>query len=298
MPRKTVTKRPSRQPSYRLHKARGCAVVTINGKNHYLGPYDSPESHEKYARLIAEWRVNREGLAALPSPTPNGDLTISALILCYLDFATGYYVKHGRPTGELNNIRHAVVKLKELYGSAFTRDFSSETLETVQQAMIGPELARKTINNRVSRIKRIFRWASRKGLVPPATYHALLAVEGLKRGRTAARETKAVSTVPDEVVKATLPHLNAHVRAMAQVQELAGMRPQDIRNMRTGDIDMSVDVWIYTPWTHKNEHHGQIRQIRSKGTVVRKMVDATAERARPEPGAAMPGRALSYGDLR
>jgi hypothetical protein len=95
MPRKTVTKRPSRQPSYRLHKARGCAVVTINGKNHYLGPYDSPESHEKYARLIAEWQANREGLAALPSPTSNGDLTISPLILCYLDFATGYYVKHG-----------------------------------------------------------------------------------------------------------------------------------------------------------------------------------------------------------
>jgi len=31
-------------PSYRLHKARNCAVVTIDGKNFYLGPYDSPES--------------------------------------------------------------------------------------------------------------------------------------------------------------------------------------------------------------------------------------------------------------
>ena len=48
--------RTNRPPAYRLHKARNCAVVTIDGKNHYLGPYGSPESHEKYARLIAEWR--------------------------------------------------------------------------------------------------------------------------------------------------------------------------------------------------------------------------------------------------
>jgi hypothetical protein len=29
----------NRPPTYRLHKARNCAVVTIDGKNHYLGPY-------------------------------------------------------------------------------------------------------------------------------------------------------------------------------------------------------------------------------------------------------------------
>jgi hypothetical protein len=29
----------NRPPSYRLHKARQSAVVTINGQNRYLGPY-------------------------------------------------------------------------------------------------------------------------------------------------------------------------------------------------------------------------------------------------------------------
>ena len=61
-----------KQPAYRLHKARSCAVVTLNGKNHYLGPWQSPESHEKYARLIAEWRRNN-GVpppAASPSDKP------------------------------------------------------------------------------------------------------------------------------------------------------------------------------------------------------------------------------------
>ena len=91
--------------------------------------------------------------------------------------------------------------------------------------MISPKLARTTINNRISRIKRMFRWASRKGLVPPTTYHGLLAVDGLKRGRSAARETARVKPVPEKDFNATLPHLNGHVRAMVEIQELTGMRP-------------------------------------------------------------------------
>lgn len=42
-------------PSYRLHKARACGVVTIDGKDHYLpGAYGSDESKREYARLISE----------------------------------------------------------------------------------------------------------------------------------------------------------------------------------------------------------------------------------------------------
>jgi hypothetical protein len=54
--------RINRPPAYRLHKARKCAVVTIDGKNHYLGPYGSAESQEKYARLIAGWQASRRHL--------------------------------------------------------------------------------------------------------------------------------------------------------------------------------------------------------------------------------------------
>ena len=67
------TKRPPRQPSYRLHKARNCAVVTINGKNHYLGPYDSPESHEKYARLIADGKRTAKTCRPSRLPPANGE---------------------------------------------------------------------------------------------------------------------------------------------------------------------------------------------------------------------------------
>jgi hypothetical protein len=47
-------------PTYRLHKARNCAVVTIDGRDHYLGPFDSPSSKQKYAPLIGTWRQLQE----------------------------------------------------------------------------------------------------------------------------------------------------------------------------------------------------------------------------------------------
>lgn len=34
-------------PTYRFHKARNCAVVTIDGHDHYLGPFGSPSSKQK-----------------------------------------------------------------------------------------------------------------------------------------------------------------------------------------------------------------------------------------------------------
>jgi integrase len=117
------------------------------------------------------------------------------------------------------------------------------------------------INARVSRIKRVLGWASSKGLVPASTYHGLIAVAGLKRDRSAARDTTPVACVPESDVQAALLKVNPFVRAMIQVQEPAGMRPQDIRNLRTCDLDQTGDVWIYTPWTHKTEHHGHVRQI-------------------------------------
>jgi hypothetical protein len=39
-------------PKYRLHRERNLAVVTFDGKGHYLGPYGSPELLPKRRALI------------------------------------------------------------------------------------------------------------------------------------------------------------------------------------------------------------------------------------------------------
>lgn len=37
-----------RKPSYQNHKGSGQAKVRINQRDHYLGPFGSPESRERY----------------------------------------------------------------------------------------------------------------------------------------------------------------------------------------------------------------------------------------------------------
>ena len=127
--------------------------------------------------------------------------------------------------------------------------------------MIDADLSRKVINGRVSRIKRMFRWASKKRFVPPVTYHGLKAVEGLLLGRSNARETGTIKPAAEAHVKAVLPYVTPQVRAMIQVQDLTGMRPQEIRNLRLCDLDISGDIWVYTPYTHKTEHYGHVRRV-------------------------------------
>jgi hypothetical protein len=39
-------------PSYRHHKPSGQAVVTLNGKDYYLGPWGTKTSRDAYDRLV------------------------------------------------------------------------------------------------------------------------------------------------------------------------------------------------------------------------------------------------------
>jgi integrase len=239
-------KRNSSPPSYCRHKASGRAVVRIGGKDHYLGPYGSPESHTEYARLIAQWRVHQvdqsqqhENVATLI----DFDLTVSEVIQRYRVFAEGYYTKDGKPTKEFVEMRYALRPVRKLYGDTLARDFGPLKLKAVRQSMIDDDdLCRRVVNNRVKRIKRFFKWAVSEELVPPSVTHALSTVAGLRRGRTNARETPPVKPVPDVWVEVVLPHLSPQVTAMVRLQRLTGMRPGEVVMMRACDIDMSGDV--------------------------------------------------------
>ena len=44
-------------PRYRKHRASGQAVVTLNGRDFYLGPHGTNASRAYYDRLIAEWLI-------------------------------------------------------------------------------------------------------------------------------------------------------------------------------------------------------------------------------------------------
>ena len=261
MPRK-----PGKVPAYCLHKASGQAVVRVDGIDHYLGPYGSDESHELYERVIGEWRSKRRSQVDgspknVSSPRPVGDLTVEQVLGLYWRFAKSHYVKDGVPTGELENVKHALRPVRKLYASLPARDFGPLCLKALQRWMIENGLCRSVINSRIGKIKRVFRWAVSEQLCPPAVLHGLQAVAGLQRGRTEARESDPVVPVDEDTVAATLPHLPPAVRDMVEFQRLTGCRPGEVGSLRPRDIDRSESVWVYRPGSHKMEHRGRQRLI-------------------------------------
>ena len=223
--------RPKSQPAYRHHKARNCAVVTIDGKNHYLGPWQSPESHEKYAALIAEWRRNNGTLPATPTAAlgdQSAPLTVGELILAYFKFAQAHYMKNGRPTSEQGCLKQALRPVRKLYGSTPAAEFGPRALKNVREAMIAAGRARTSINKDVHRVRRMLGWAVGEELLPAAALERLRCVAALAKGKSAARETDRVLPVAEEDVRSTLPHLPPPVAAMAELQLLTGARPQEV----------------------------------------------------------------------
>lgn len=251
-------------PSYRLHKARNLAVVSFNGRNIYLGPYGSPESRREYDRVVQEWLASeRQAPVAKPvGPHQAGpSFTIAELIVRYWAFAEGYYVRDGEPARELGNIKDALRPLRKTYGPMLVDTFGPVALKAVRKAMIDAGLARNTVNARVGKIRRMFKWAVAEELVSPTVLHGLQAVTGLRPGRAGARETAPVAPVSAEQVAAVLPHVSAPVRAMIQLQDLTGMRPGEVMAIRSGEVDRSEEVWVYRPARHKTQDKGFSRSI-------------------------------------
>jgi integrase len=256
--------RALRVPAYCHHKSSGQAVVRINGTDRYLGPFGSPESHERYARLIGEWQLDRKP-AVSEEPTTGGTvpavLSIYQLVERYKRFAESYYVRDGRPTSELTSMRYAIRGVRQLYGSLPAQKFGPLALKAVRQQWIDQGLCRTHINSRVNRVKRFFKWAVSEELVPAPVYQALQTVPGLRFGRTTARETPPVRPVADAAVDATLPFVSPPVQAMVRLQKLTGMRPCEVVIMRACDIDRSDAIWIYEPVHHKNRWRGHTRTV-------------------------------------
>lgn len=249
-------------PKYRLHKPTNLAVVRLSGRDVYLGPYGSPESEARYETAVAEWLKNDRKPPPRPTPVPaRAEFVTDELILAYLEFAKGYYVKNGTATGEVDNISDSMRFVTLLFGSSRVRDFGPNELRKVRDTMVASGLCRNVVNARINRVRRMFKWGVERGRVDPTVLHALQAVAPLRQGRSEARETAPVGPVPDDLVEPVLLHVPRQVAAMIQLQRFTGMRPGEVMSIRTRNVDTSARLWTFRPTSHKTEHFGRGRVI-------------------------------------
>lgn len=105
-------------PKYRRH-ASGQAVVTIGGRDIYLGKHGTKASTQKYSRVLAEW-VAADRPATVTAPS---DSIVTELCAAFLRHAQKHYVKRGETTTEVAGYKILMRHLKELYGSTKAADF-------------------------------------------------------------------------------------------------------------------------------------------------------------------------------
>src|SRR5262249_11310228 len=144
---------------------------------------------------------------------------------------------------ELDNLKDAVRPLVQLYGHTLAAEFGHNALKSVPARMVEAGLARSTINARVNRIRRFFRWCVEQERLGPAVRARVGARPPLTRGR-GGRETARVEPVAWEAVEAILPHLPEMVRSMVLVGWFTGARPGEIVALTTGMLDRSGEVWV------------------------------------------------------
>ena len=91
-------------PTYRRHRASGQAIVTIHGRDYYLGPWRSVASRAEYDRLIAEYlAAGRQDIQA------KSDLTVAHVVERFWTHVKAYYRRpDGTPTGEAESFKTAL----------------------------------------------------------------------------------------------------------------------------------------------------------------------------------------------
>ena len=237
-----------RIPAYQLHKATGQAKVRIAGKDHYLGKYGSPASHDKYDELIAELVIEKQSLPAK---------TLTAVLAVWWPECKKRYRKGKGRLGGAVSWRPVIRLLRENHGAEPADRLGPATLRRLIEA----EAERKDWSLRyakdvLAKVKLLYRWAAAEELVDVAAYNRLAVCE-IREGR----RTRPIPPVADELVNKTLPHLSLKIADMVRPQRFTGMRPGELVIMRLADVDRSGDVWTYIPEHHKTEHHGKSRTI-------------------------------------
>jgi hypothetical protein len=76
----------NRIPTYRKHRASGQAVVTLDSRDFYLGPYGTAVSRGEYDRAVGEWIAGARQLPAHPAT-----ITVVEIVAAFRRHARAYY---------------------------------------------------------------------------------------------------------------------------------------------------------------------------------------------------------------
>ena len=279
-------------PPYRHHKHRGLAFTIVNGRTVYLGPYGSPASREKHARVVREAAATAAAAPVTVGPKVDpAALTVAGVLAAFWAYGKTAYpydpsYDGKRPSGELGNYHDAMRPVLKLFASTPTVEFGPKALRLVRDEMIAMGWCRNVVNRAVVRVRTMFKSAVGQEMLPGEVEHRLHAVEALHKGHKGVRDTADVEAVPADVLAATLAHCSRRLATMIRLQLATGMRSGNLLDMRTADVDVTggpheTGNWAYKPRRHKTQHRGHKLLIRL-GPTARELLAPYLRPDRPE----------------
>lgn len=272
----TVVEMPKishRLPVIREHKSSGRARIRMDGKTYWLGEYGSMEAQAEYNRVISF--PLRTGYPALPSTRSPGikretrspvsapkKITVKDLITKFTEWSKTYY-RHpdGSSTREHQNFLHVTRPLQGMFGGCPIAEFGPAKLLLFREELIKRDLARKTINAMLRRLKQIFRWGVSRELVPVDVLSRLQTLESLQPNRGGKETSGSRGSVEWSLVQQVLPHLPKLLQAFCTVAYFSGARVGELAKLTTGQIETTSNPWVANLDRHKTSHHGKSRRI-------------------------------------
>lgn len=211
-------------------------------KPKYLGQYGTTEAEENYNRWVRMFLSRDRNSGGLLAGT---SITITQLAESYLKWAETYYVKNGKVTSEVCTLKQAIGLLVDLCPDLPIDEIRPSHVKAARDKMVDAEYARGHINDQISRIRRIWRWAVENELVDVSVLHLLASISPLKKGRVPVPEERKIRAVPVEIVLTTLEYLNEMLRDMVLVHLYSGMRAEELVALRPCDVDRSGTPWSF-----------------------------------------------------
>ena len=173
------------------------------------------------------------------------------LVELYLDHCRTYYGTGPRSTTA--GVELAARPLLDLYGDK--HGLTLAELKNVRAALIYSDLARTTINGRIDKVVRLYRWATVEGYVDAGTWDKLRTLPHLKRGRSEAREPAKRQPASYRAILTTVRRLPAPLCDMVRIQYLTGCRSGSLVRARRDEFTVEGGELVWRP-THKTEYLG------------------------------------------
>lgn len=250
------------KPTYRHWKTRNKGFVDWQGQRTYFhGAYGSAESMAEYEAFCLEHcgdepvARRRDGPtvtdiaelyaehceATFPATMTNHTAECNMLAVRELIFAPG-------PTGNIGDLPIARIGPKVI--QAFVDHM------TARKTKAGGHLSRRTVNDRLGRVKGFFKWAVANEYAPPEVYMGIQAVPSVRRGRSQAVDNPPRRPVDWRDVEPVFDELAPHLRPLLWLQWYTGARSGSVVQACPGQFSPDPDIPAIMLWRprHKTEH--------------------------------------------